>query len=279
MKIFKFKNLNEHICLVKELISTSFLIKGEDATILLGTGMGVFNLKKHIAKKYDNDLIVVNSHFLPFHSGGNFRFQEVHIGENDLPTFTKKDEYFKLLDILPSVYKENKKLILLKPLIDKVLKVKKGKTKYEPLKDGDVIDLGDRDIIVKDFPGHTQGSITLLDEKKKIIYSGDSCSMGFLFFTNPAAKTSEYRETALEYYSEVKKLGYKKMYSSFISYIPFPNRISFIRDFGKWIGQLTPEQAKIKINVPGAESELCIAIKSSIRHLMFICAYWEHQCE
>lgn len=59
-------------------------------------------------------------------------------------------------------------------LVDKLLMTKKGNTESVPLKDGDEIDLGDKKLIVKDFPGHTPGSITLLDPALKFIYAGDA---------------------------------------------------------------------------------------------------------
>lgn len=80
-------------------------------------------------------------------------------------------------------------------LVDKLLMTKKGNTEYVPLKDGDEIDLGDKKLIVKDFPGHTPGSITLLDPALKFIYAGDASDIDIWMFTNPDCSLHTYAET------------------------------------------------------------------------------------
>ena len=42
------------------------------------------------------------------------------------------------------------------------------------LEEGHVFDLGDRSLRVLHFPGHTAGSIGLIDEKARILFSGDT---------------------------------------------------------------------------------------------------------
>ena len=50
-----------------------------------------------------------------------------------------------------------------------------------PVWDGDVIDLGERPLQVIHIPGHTPGSIALLDVTKRVLYSGDSVQAGNIF--------------------------------------------------------------------------------------------------
>lgn len=49
------------------------------------------------------------------------------------------------------------------------------------LNEGDVIQLGNRTLSVYHIPGHTPGSILLLDYKTKILFSGDSIARRLLF--------------------------------------------------------------------------------------------------
>lgn len=44
---------------------------------------------------------------------------------------------------------------------------------FEPVYDGDVIDLGARELVVVHVPGHTPGSITLLDRNNRCLIGGD----------------------------------------------------------------------------------------------------------
>ncbi|MBR6314329.1 MAG: MBL fold metallo-hydrolase [Clostridia bacterium] len=152
---------------IKDGIVNEFLIEGSKKAVLFDTGLDLFNIKDYVAKLTAKELVVVNSHFHPDHANGNHHFKKVYIGEKDLPTFTTKDVYFKLVDdIVTATYAKYPKTRKLEKWVDKLLMTKKGETEYVPLKDGDEIDLGDKTLIVKDFPGHTPGSITLLDTRK-----------------------------------------------------------------------------------------------------------------
>ena len=281
MNLYQYKKLNNWIFNNNEYTTSQFVFQGADKTVLMDTGMDFFNLKKQIAKKTGReDVMVVNSHFHPDHSNGNHHFDAVFIGEKDLPTFTDEDCYFKLVnDISTAVLDklEGKKHLqrLLGKVVDKALMTKPGATQYYPLHDGDVLDLGNHKLIVKDFPGHTPGSITLLDPDDKLIFAGDACNMGFWAFTNPELNLHDYAAQERAYYKEVKAAGYKKMYGS---HVPFPNKISFIKDNAKFMDHLTPKKALLKIKVPGGPSRLCIAMRPS-RHLMYACLFWEHQCQ
>lgn len=50
--------------------------------------------------------------------------------------------------------------------------------KYNPLKGGDVLDLGDRALKVVDAFGHTPGSAVFADEEDKLLFTGDSFGSG-----------------------------------------------------------------------------------------------------
>lgn len=153
---------------------------------------------------------------------------------------------------------------------------KKGDTEYVPLKDGDEIDLGDKKLIVKDFPGHTPGSVTLLDPALKFIYAGDASDMDIWMFTNPDCSLHEYAETGRRYYKEVEALGYMKYRGS---HMQITHGISYIRDYAEWMDRLTPEKAFLRVKVPGMRSELCFAAAPSVRHILYTSVYWAHQCE
>ena len=60
---------------------------------------------------------------------------------------------------------------------------------------GDVIDLGDRQLLVVHLPGHTPGSIGLYDEANGALFSGDAIYDGGLIDTLPESDIVEYVRT------------------------------------------------------------------------------------
>lgn len=113
--------LIEGVTRIKDGIVNEFLIEGSDKAVLFDTGLDLHNIKDFVSKLTDKEIIVVNSHFHPDHANGNHHFDEVYIGEADMPTFTTDDVYFKLVDDIVTAilkkYPKSKKLI---PWIDKL---------------------------------------------------------------------------------------------------------------------------------------------------------------
>lgn len=64
-----------------------------------------------------------------------------------------------------------------------------------PVKEGDVIDLGGRKLLVIDIPGHTPGSIALLDEDARVLISGDSVQDGNIYMFGAARDLSRYPDS------------------------------------------------------------------------------------
>lgn len=53
----------------------------------------------------------------------------------------------------------------------------KGTGKFLPVYDGDILDLGDRPIEIVHIPGHTPGSISVLDRNQRVLIGGDPIQM------------------------------------------------------------------------------------------------------
>lgn len=75
----------------------------------------------------------------------------------------------------------------------------KKNNEYIPVCDGDIIDLGNRPVKIISIPGHTPGSIALLDVNNRILYGGDSIQDGEIFMFG------EYRDLHA-YCHSLKKL-------------------------------------------------------------------------
>jgi glyoxylase-like metal-dependent hydrolase (beta-lactamase superfamily II) len=60
---------------------------------------------------------------------------------------------------------------------------------------GESIDLGDRRLSVLHLPGHSPGSIGLLDEHDGVLFSGDAIYEGTLLDTLPGSDAARYVTT------------------------------------------------------------------------------------
>lgn len=150
-----------------------YLVEGQDYAILIDTMLGGGNLPDFCKTLTEKPIKVVNTHAHWDHIGGNFNFDACYLHHRDIPLFldsvnyTKEQIFESAKQMVPNEYRELLKLddfIGSKPM------------KIFPLYDGDEFDLGDRKIEVLEMPGHTLGSIVLIDHKTHLAFVGDVCN-------------------------------------------------------------------------------------------------------
>ena len=135
-----------------------FLLCGNVRAALVDTGMNAPNAKKLAQGLTDLPLILINTHADPDHISGNGAFDEFYMSP------AEEDNY-----------RDNG-----------------GKGTIIPVKDGDVIDLGDRPLRIIDNPGHTPGSIAILDERYRVLIAGDSVQDGNIFMFGKYRNLDKY---------------------------------------------------------------------------------------
>ena len=144
----------------------------------------------------DKPIKLVNTHFHFDHCGGNFSFDSCYIHPRDLPYFYSErprsaaDMLARARELALPEYAdqlEEADFFAEKPI------------RVYPVWDGDVFDLGDRQIEVIDVGGHSPGSIVLLDRTNRIAYSGDACNGNTLLGFGNALPIEQYLGNLLHF--------------------------------------------------------------------------------
>ena len=78
----------------------------------------------------------------------------------------------------------------------------------ELVAEGDELDLGDRRLRVIELPGHTPGSIGLVDKGEGVLFSGDAAYEGGLIDTLPESDVARYLDTM----ERLRDLSVEKVY-------------------------------------------------------------------
>jgi len=130
-----------------------FLLLGKEKALLIDTAYGRGDLPNIVDMlKGDCELLVVNTHGHFDHTGGNRWFPKVYMHRNAMGyanhSFGPLDQSW--LDNMPY------------PDYDMI-----------PVEDGYVFRLGERDVEVIWTPAHCDSSLTFLDHKRRLLFSGD----------------------------------------------------------------------------------------------------------
>lgn len=117
-----------------------FLLTGDSQALLLDSGMTTPNARELAEELTDLPLSLLNTHADRDHVAGNAAFERIYISPCEL--------VHPQLSTLTSA-------------------------QVNPVWDGDVIDLGNRELEAIALPGHTPGSMALLDRASGMLFSGD----------------------------------------------------------------------------------------------------------
>jgi hydroxyacylglutathione hydrolase len=120
-----------------------YLVEGKDSALIIDTGYGTGDLKAYIQTLTKLPLIPVNTHGHGDHSGNDHQFPKIYACPEDFGLINAS-----MVNIAPPA--------------------------LVPIKEGYVFDLGGRKLEVIEVPGHTHGSICLLDTDNKILFAGDN---------------------------------------------------------------------------------------------------------
>lgn len=194
---WKHTKLSDGITLFEEpfvdpwLQPNSWLVEGRDRNLLVDSGMGLVSLKDALGPLTGKPVLAVASHTHFDHVGSHHEFAEraCHSSETDIlaaPTIPNT-----AADVMDS--------LMITALPYEGYDTESYHIKAAPvtraLDEGDVIDLGDRVLKVLHLPGHSRGSIGLLEEATGVFFSGDVVYEGEILDELFSSDIDDYIET------------------------------------------------------------------------------------
>ncbi|RVH44219.1 MBL fold metallo-hydrolase [Sinorhizobium meliloti] len=170
-----------------------FHVVGRDADLVIDFGLGLGSLKSELNIPAGKPVLAVATHIHVDHVGSFHEF-EIRMGHEaeahafaHMPDADTLAHYFRIqpeaLSLVPPTgMKPEAYQIPPAPLI-------------RTLAENDVIDIGDACYTVLHLPGHSQGSIGLLDQKTGTLFSGDAIYEGRLVDDLPGCDIEAYKAT------------------------------------------------------------------------------------
>lgn len=185
--------------------------RGRDRDLLVDTGNGVAPLRSYLARLArggrPRDIVCVCTHAHVDHIGGFHEFERrlLHPAERELAASVRDAAPLAPAMWPPEALAQLAESGFAPPpvLVDAVPYPGFDPYEFAPelaapthlVQGGDEIDLGDRRFSVVNLPGHTPGSIGLIDHEERVLVSGDAAYDGGLIDTLPESDVEAYLRT------------------------------------------------------------------------------------
>ena len=135
-----------------------FVLEGNDKALMIDSGMTLPNAAEVAKTLTDLPLELLNTHADRDHISGNAAFESLYMSPLEEPSYRASG----------------------------------GTGTVIPVRQGDTIDLGGRVLEIVDLPGHTPGSIAVLDPECRALISGDPIQDGRIFMFGKTRDMQKY---------------------------------------------------------------------------------------
>jgi len=170
--------------------SICYLALGKDRAALIDAGTGIGNLKEVVSELTDLPVSVVLTHAHYDHVANAYRFDKIELfdNEDEIALLKRGRDNESLQRYATGDY-------LWKPLpegFDPKTWTIPSMVPTSLFHEGDMIDLGERTLEVIWTPGHSPGSVCLLDAKNRILFTGDHFFPGPLYAFSGDVNIDDY---------------------------------------------------------------------------------------
>lgn len=139
-----------------------FLLTGTKSALLIDSGMQVHNAREIAQTLTALPVALLNTHSDMDHTGSNDQFDSFYMHPAEEPCYRKGDKGGQLI----------------------------------PVQDQDELDLGGRKLRILHIPGHTPGSIAVLDVDRRVLISGDPVQVhGRIFMFGENRNMKDYLDS------------------------------------------------------------------------------------
>lgn len=168
-----------------------YYVSGETGALLIDTGFGFGDLPALARGLDDKPLRLALTHGHPDHGNGAWQFAEAYVGRADVPLLRQDCSARSRRRMMAESLARNDPMAaeLLAAGFDSARWAGAPLPRLKRLDAGFVFDLGGRSLEVVPLPGHTPGSIGLLDRANRLLFSGDAVHSGQIWLQLPESGT------------------------------------------------------------------------------------------
>ncbi|MBO4298691.1 MAG: MBL fold metallo-hydrolase [Clostridia bacterium] len=208
--------VNENTWRVEDGGVRFFLLAGTEKALLIDSGMNVHNAKDIAAELTALPVFLLNTHADIDHIGSNEQFDSFYMHPAEEAAYRRSGKSGTIM----------------------------------PVREGDVIDLGGRALSIVELPGHTPGSIAVLDEGNRVLISGDPIQRHGRIFMFGAHRNMEDYIRSLEHLDTFKP-QFDEIWPSHADIPISTDTIEELRDGARAIlaGTVQGKQAEMRGNI------------------------------
>jgi glyoxylase-like metal-dependent hydrolase (beta-lactamase superfamily II) len=168
----------------------SYLVLGDERAVLFDTGLGIADVSQETARLSELPMVVINSHSHYDHVGDDHRFEEVWAFDNllEVSRIERGLTPSEAVHFVPPGSHHSSP----RGFDPATYRIRPSPVTRR-LQDRERIELGGRTLTVYHTPGHSPGSICLLDSRRNLLVTGDTFYPGTLYAHFAESDLGAYR--------------------------------------------------------------------------------------
>ncbi|MFV0402010.1 MAG: MBL fold metallo-hydrolase [Oscillospiraceae bacterium] len=183
--------------------SHSYLLNGENHSLLIDTGLGIENIREQVDRLTDKPIIAVATHVHWDHIGGHKYFPDFYAHEAELGWLNGE---------FPLSMEQIKAYVVEGCDLPEGFDVERYEffqgVPTRILRGGERLDIGGRQLEVLHTPGHSPGHMCFYERDRGYLFTGDLVYIGTLFAYYPSTDPAAY----LDSIQKVAELPVKKVF-------------------------------------------------------------------